>query len=128
MIELIVVIVIVGILAAVAAPKFTGSSDFETRAAASELIVRLRFAQQLSMNNTQRTTSASISSNQLTIAQDGTTLSGYPFDFASAYSVTLSDASFTFNSSGSTTASTITITPNPAVRVCVENTGFAWQC
>ena len=45
LLELVVVIVIIGILAAVATARFGSSNSFEGRAAAAELVNRLRFAQ-----------------------------------------------------------------------------------
>lgn len=54
MVELILVMVLVSILAAYAAPRFT-TSDFSVGAARRELIAAVRHAQALSMHNTGAT-------------------------------------------------------------------------
>ncbi|WP_164503479.1 pilus assembly FimT family protein [Pleionea sediminis] len=126
--ELVIVIIIVGILAAVVAPRFGSDQSFESRAAGAELVNRLRFAQQLALSNTSRTVSVAISATSLNIQQDGTSLSGYPFDFSNSYDVEFSASNLVYNSLGETTSTTISITPSAGLSVCVETSGFAWLC
>ena len=128
LLELVVVIVIIGILAAVATARFGSSNSFEGRAAAAELVNRLRFAQQLAMNNTSRTIVATVTATSLDIEADGSSLSGYPFDFSSEYDVSFSTASFTYTTLGETTATTLTVTPSSGVNVCVSSAGYARLC
>jgi prepilin-type N-terminal cleavage/methylation domain-containing protein len=128
LLELIVTILIIGILSAVVSARFSGNDSFESRAAAGELILRLKYAQQLAMNNTSRVITVSLAASQLTIAQDGVVLSDYPFNFNGPYDVTFSDANFTYDSLGNTTASTISLTPSNGVTVCVESSGYARLC
>ncbi len=128
LLELIVVIVVIGILVAIAIPRLGSNQSFESRAAAAELADRLTFAQQLAMNNTSKTTTASISGTSLDIQQDGTSLSGYPFDFSSEYNVSFSNVNLTYNSLGETTSATVTVTPSAGVDVCIEDSGYAWLC
>jgi MSHA pilin protein MshC len=49
MVELILVIVVAGILAAVAVPRFVGRSGFDTRGFADQLAATVRFAQKLAV-------------------------------------------------------------------------------
>lgn len=129
LVELVIALIVIGILAAVAAPKFFNSNSAKGRSAAAELVVRLKFAQQLAMNNTSRTTSAVVTATQIDILQDSTSISGYPYDFSNDYSnVTFSNANLTFNSMGETSSATITVTPSSGVNVCVEASGYAWLC
>jgi MSHA pilin protein MshC len=128
LLELVVVLVVIGILAAVAVPRFSSSGDFDSRAAAAELVTHLQFAQQLAMNNTRNTIIAVITSNSIDIRSNGVSIGGYPVDIATPYSVSLSPASFSYNSLGETTAATITLTPGAGVNVCVESSGYAWLC
>lgn len=126
LVELLVVITVIGILIAVAAPRFTNDDTIEARALASQIIGELRFAQQLAMNNTEKLASVTINSNQLSVAQDGSALNNYPKSLGNA--VTVSDIVLTYNSLGSTTAGQIDFSPNPGFSVCVESTGYARLC
>jgi len=126
LVELLVVITVIGILIAVAAPRFTNDDTIEARALASQIIGELRFAQQLAMNNTEKLASVTINSNQLSVAQDGSALNNYPKSLGNA--VTVSDIALTYNSLGSTTAGQIDFSPNPGFAVCVESTGYARLC
>lgn len=50
LIELLLVLIILAILAATAVPRLLGPSSFAARATADELVVSVRYAQQLAMN------------------------------------------------------------------------------
>ncbi len=128
LLELIVVMVVVGILAAVAIPRFTSSSDFDSRAASAELVNHLQFAQQLAMNHTRNTITVSITATQIDIQSNGASVGNYPVDFAGLYDVSFSNANLTYDSLGETTATTITVTPASGVSICIENSGYAWLC
>jgi prepilin-type N-terminal cleavage/methylation domain-containing protein len=128
LLELVVVLVVIGILAAVALPRFLSRSDVDSRAAAAELVNHLQFAQQLAMNNTRNTIGVVISTSSIDIQSNGVSIRGYPVDIATPYSVTLSPVSLTYTSMGETTATTINVTPSSGVSVCVENSGYAWLC
>lgn len=51
LIELVMVIIILGILSAVAIPKFFNTSDFESRFAVDDLIIAMRYAQKSAVNS-----------------------------------------------------------------------------
>ncbi|NVJ51318.1 MAG: prepilin-type N-terminal cleavage/methylation domain-containing protein [Gammaproteobacteria bacterium] len=126
LLELIVVILIIGILTAAAIPRFSSDIQTNARSAAAIVVNELRFAQQLAMNNTERTSALTLNSNQITISQDGTSLNAYPITLDQ--SVTFDDVVVTFDSNGNAPATTISITPDPGFSVCVVNTGFAYLC
>ena len=142
LVELIVVIIITSILAAVAIPHFSSKGDFSSRAAASELITHLRFTQQLAMHNTSRCYRAIISDHSVSVEKSNTNSclspavfspisspqgDSYPYQIDSA--VTFAPATtLTFNSYGETSAATISLTPLIGESVCVETTGFARLC
>ena len=66
MVELILVIVVAGILAAVAVPRFVGRSSFDTRGFADQLAATVRFAQKLAVAQ-RRNVYVQMSANNATL-------------------------------------------------------------
>ncbi|MCO7226305.1 prepilin-type N-terminal cleavage/methylation domain-containing protein [Pleionea sp. CnH1-48] len=132
--ELLIVIVIIGILSIVVAPRFSSSSEFSGRAAASELVSHLRYAQQLAMNNTAKSVRVIIGSQSVSIEQNLSPIlspqgDSYPHSFADQGVTFSPTATLTFNSSGEVSAATtIAVTPSAGQQVCIESTGYAWLC
>ncbi len=87
LVELIAVITIIGLLAAVAGPKFIGSATFETRGAQGTLLAALRYAQKtavaqrrvvyLNLNTTTRTLCLGYTTNCSSAMIDPSTQAAY---------------------------------------------------
>jgi len=69
MVELILVIVVAGILAAVAVPRFVGRSSFDTRGFADQLAATVRFAQKLAVAQ-RRNVYVQLTANDATLCFD----------------------------------------------------------
>ena len=69
MVELILVIVVAGILAAVAVPRFVGRSSFDTRGFADQLAATVRFAQKLAVAQ-RRNVYVQLTANDATLCYD----------------------------------------------------------
>ncbi len=130
--ELVVVIMVIGILVAVVAPRFGSSDSFDSRAAAAELVSHLKFAQQLAMNNTSRSYRAVVSATQVDVQFDSgagySSIANYPVDFTQNYAAIFSAATFNYDSMGNSNSATISVSPSSGVSVCVEGSGYAWLC
>jgi len=68
LVELVVIIMLVGFIAAVAAPRFFGKSAFEERGVYDEVIAAARYAQKLAITN-RCTVRLTLNSNGFTIRQ-----------------------------------------------------------
>ncbi|MBW6496025.1 MAG: type II secretion system GspH family protein [Burkholderiaceae bacterium] len=69
MVELILVMVIAGILAAVAVPRMIGRSSFDTRGFADQLAATVRFAQKLAVSQ-RRDVSVHLTASEATLCYD----------------------------------------------------------
>ncbi|KVW93443.1 pilus assembly FimT family protein [Thiobacillus denitrificans] len=69
MVELILVMVIAGILAAVAVPRLIGRTSFDTRGFADQLAATVRFAQKLAVSQ-RRDVSVHLTANDATLCYD----------------------------------------------------------
>ena len=69
MVELILVMVIAGILAAVAVPRMIGRTSFDTRGFADQLAATVRFAQKLAVSQ-RRDVSVHLTANDATLCYD----------------------------------------------------------
>lgn len=130
-VELVVVLVLTGILAAFVIPRFVGTGTYSTRAAQDRLIATARYAQQLAMNKGPgNTVQLVLSSPHFRIDVNGTpvvlpmgsiqgTLSG----------VTTNDLTVTYTPLGGTSPATITVMGTEGSRrICIEATGYAHAC
>ena len=71
LVELILVMVIAGILAAVAVPRLVGRTGFDTRGFADQLAATVRFAQKLAISQ-RREVFVQLSTNQATLCYSAT--------------------------------------------------------
>lgn len=125
-VELVVVIVLLGILAAYAAPRFTGRGGYSELTVQQDLKQSIRFAQQLAMSRTDRTITLVTNANFITVLDNGNPVQGYPKNLPD--DVPLADLTLTFTRFGSVDYNgTITVKNNR--NVCVTGaTGYARDC
>lgn len=143
MIELIVVIVLLGIVAAIALPRWRGGNGFEERGVRDQIVAALRYAQKSAIA-TRRTVCVTFSSSPSLVSfaissaypaancTGGTTLAGpdgAALSVTASSSITFasSTASFTFDAAGrASAAATVTVTGLPAGQaITVESeTGY----
>lgn len=142
MVELITIMVIVGILAAVAVPRFFDRNTFDSRGFYDQVISTLRYAQKSAVAQ-HRFVCVVIAGNVVTLTYDPTPISaahstaacsmplpsltgqGSYTVFAPTTDVTVSDASFNFDALGKPSATqSITVSGN-AIAITVEaETGY----
>lgn len=144
-VELIAVITIVGILAAVGAPRFIGSDAFEARGAYGTLVSALRLAQNTAI--AQRSlvyTKLNTSTRVITLCYDAACITGvidpatkaaYSKTLPSSVTLTASSSPIIFNGLGQETSNTtVTITlqnnvvaTEPARTITIEpQTGYVY--
>lgn len=131
-VELITVIVLVGILAAVAAPRFFDRGIFDSRGFHDQAIAALRYAQKSAIAQ-HRFVCVAITANNITLTQGATNACGSPLadpSGAASYSisapsdVTIGAASFSFDSLGTPSAAQ-SIAVSGAATITVEReTGY----
>lgn len=131
LLELIVVIAILAILAAIVFAKPSASTAYKQSSTLEQLISSGRLTQQLSMNDSDRTFSLQITANQINILADGSSFSAattnYPITIPDG--ITLSpNVVINFDQLGSTTATTITISGEQNLQVCFEASGLIRAC
>ncbi len=131
--ELIVVLIILGVLAASVLPRWPKSSDVAARAGRDDLLATLRYGQQLAMSDATRTFRVETSATSFSLTVDGTALAqpdgrgNYPQPLPDG--ATLAPAiTLTYNGLGETTATVFTITAGDSWQVCVEASGYAHAC
>ena len=114
MVELITVMIIVGIMAAVAAPKFFDNTAYQNRGAADQVKAALRFAQKAAI--AERLQSVSVTIAALSSSSNcNLVISGYSVTCNISNSVTVSPAlpqTYYFNSKGEPVSSTGTVYPS----------------
>lgn len=105
LVELIMTMVIVGILAVYAAPRFLGSSVFQSRGFSDQVQASLRYAQKVAIAQ-HRFVCVNIASNSLTLSLGatntcGTNLQslsgGTSYTITAPSGITVANASFTFD-------------------------------
>ncbi len=96
--ELVVVLVLLGVLAAYIAPRFSGRDGFSELTVQQDLIQSIRFAQQLAMSRTDRAISLVTTANRIDVRDNGTSVNGYPKTIPP--DVTLSNANLVFDRLG----------------------------
>lgn len=141
-VELITVIVIIGILTSISAPKFIGNDAFAARGAHATLLSSLRLAQKTALaqrktvyaniNTTARTVCLGYDASCTTAVIDPATNAGYSKTLPSSVNLTTTLASIAFTSSGKESANnivTLTVQNNvvsePARSITIErDTGY----
>ncbi len=130
-VELVVVLVLTGILAAFVIPRFVGTGSFAERAAQDRLIAAARYAQQVAMNKGPGSTvQLVLNSPHFRIDVDGAALALPMGGTQGTLSgVTTNNVTVTYTPLGGTSAATITISGTEGSRrVCIEATGYAHGC
>lgn len=137
MVELVMVLVIVGILGAVVAPKFFDSNAFQARGFADQVQASLRYAQKVAIAQ-HRFVCVTIAANSLSLAAGTTAACGTPltspsssgnYVFNAPAGVAVTAASFNFNALGRPSAGvTVTVSGDVARNIIVEpETGYVHQ-
>lgn len=139
--ELITVMVIVGVLAAVAVPRFFDRNTFDSQAFHDQVISTLRYAQKEAIAQ-RRFVCVAIAGNAVTLTYDATPPSAahtaascpgnpltnpatgvVPYTVSSSVGVTVSAATFSFDALGRSSAQSITVSGNAPITVEAE-TGY----
>lgn len=136
MIELVMVVVIVGVLAVYAVPRFSGSSAFQSRGFADQVQASLRYAQKIAIAQ-HRFTCVAIAGNSLSLSVGTTAACGTPLTSLSgsgSYTinapsgVTVANAAFNFDALGKPSAAQSIAVSGYASPVIVEaETGYVHQ-
>lgn len=130
LLELIVVVVVLAILSSYVASRFSNSSSYKVDTVAEQIVAAGQLAQQLSMNDSQRSFALSIQSNQINLLADGATFMGtneFPIVFDSSISISPS-TTISFDGLGQTTAASLNITDGQTVSVCFIASGLIRRC
>lgn len=135
LLEVVVVLVIVGVLAAVLAPRFIGTSGFTGQTTADKLLMAARYAEALAQNQGV-TTSLTVSAGAFSVTQNGVavadpTLQSARFVVPLSPGVTitpLTTVSFTRPGVPSRTPTFAVTSKGPAVQVWVTGTGYIYEC
>jgi len=131
LVELVVVLVLTGILAAFVIPRFLGSGGYAARAAQDRLVAAARYAQEVAMNKGPGSTvQLVLDGTGFRIDVDGNPIAlpmgGTHGTFPRA---TTGAATLTYDALGGTGATTITVQDSEETRhVCIEATGYAHGC
>ncbi|MEW5791784.1 MAG: GspH/FimT family pseudopilin [Pseudomonadota bacterium] len=137
LVELIVIIAVLGILAAFTVPRLLGSGSFAERSAQDALISTARYAQQIAMTRgAGSTVQLVVTSSQYGITIDGNPAlqpgSGSPYPLSFPDGVGATPAAIRFLSIGDAqlpAATRITLTGTEEQKsVCIERTGYAHAC
>lgn len=128
MVELVMTIVILGIISAVAIPKFFDNSVFQSRGFADQVKATVRYAQKAAIAQ-HRFICVAVAANAVTLTQ-GTTaacggaLAGYT-PVTAPNGITVSNANFSFDTLGKPSASqSITVSGNAAALRVEAETGY----
>lgn len=132
--ELIVVISLLGILAAFTIPRFFAADSFSASTAQNELISTARYAQQLGMNQT-RSVRLVISSNDYGVQINSAWIASpsgeiYPRSFPRGVTATARTVAYNrLGDTGLAAVTTATLSGGGESRqVCIEPTGYAHAC
>lgn len=131
LVELVVVLILIGILAAYAAPRFTGRGGFSELTVQQNLKQSIRFAQQLAMSRTSDTIKLTTSSTSIDILDNSISIHANNPDYPKTLpsDVPLGNFTLTFDRFGSAGAATTTIPVKGTFNVCVQGTtGYAQNC
>lgn len=129
LLELVLTLIVIGILAAVAVPRFAAPTDLVLRTARDDVLLALRDAQQKAMADGRVIRFVSTASS-FSITADGVPLllpqgnGSYPSTLPTG--VSLSPATtLLFDRLGNTTATTFTLTGDGSLNILVCSTGYA---
>lgn len=128
MVELVMTIVILGIISAVAIPKFFDNSVFQSRGFADQVKATVRYAQKAAIAQ-HRFVCVAVAANAVTLTQGtsaicGGILAGYT-PIAAPGGITVSNANFSFDTLGKPSAAqSLTVSGNAAALVVEAETGY----
>ena len=130
LIELVITLLILGILSSYVLSKFTSTAGYKENTVVDQVISSARLAQQLSMNDSERTFSLIIQTNQIDLQVDGVSLSvgntNYPI--AIDNSVALSPASvINFDQLGTTNFLVLSVNAETTQQIIFETSGYIHQ-
>ena len=120
LIELVLVIILIGVLAVTAAPRFFTASGYDQVAARDQLIQLLRQAQLQTMNN----------SAECQIVHFGNNQSWIPSTTAQCSVLANSEQLLSFDVWGrpATSVTSVTLTGETTMKVCIEAEGYIHAC
>lgn len=120
LIELVLVIILIGVLAVTAAPRFFTDSGYDQVAARDQLIQLLRQAQLQTMNN----------SAECQVVHFGNNQSWIPASTAQCSVLTNSEQLLSFDVWGrpATLVTSVTLTGETTMKVCIEAEGYIHAC
>jgi len=131
LIELVITLLIIGIVAIYVQSKFSSTNSYKANTVIAQIISSARLTQQLTMNDSARSFSLIIQSNQIDLQDGGGSLSvgstNYPISVESG--VTLSPVTtITFDQFGETTSFVLNISASTTQQICFEPSGYIHQC
>lgn len=120
LIELVLVIILIGVLAVTATPRFFTASGYEQIAARDQLIQLLRQAQLQTMNN----------SAECQVVHFGNSQSWIPVNTAECSVLTGGEQLLSFDVWGrpATSVTSVTLTGETTMKVCIEAEGYIHAC
>jgi len=138
LLEIVVVLILVGIMAAVIAPRFIGTSGFTVQTTADRLLMAARYANTLAQNQGV-TTTLTVGATTFQVTQNGAPVTNPSLQSASFVipipaSVTITpQASVSFSRDESTASVTTPVTftvagAGPSVLVYVTGAAYAYEC
>ena len=134
LLEIVVVLVLVGILAAVLAPRLIDTSGFTGQTTADQLLAAARYAEALAQNQGVATT-LNVTGTAFSVTQNGApvanpTLQSASFVVPLPAGVTVTPQAVTFTRPGvPNTAAVFDVAgAGPTVRVFVTGTGYTYEC
>ncbi len=120
LVELVLVIILIGVLAVTAAPRFFTASGYDQVAARDQLIQLLRQAQLQTMNN----------SAECQVVHFGNNQSWIPTNTAQCSVLTSGEQLLSFDVWGrpATSVTNVTLTGETTMNVCIEAEGYIHAC
>lgn len=131
LVELVVVMVLVGILAAYIVPRLTLRSGFDERTLQEELVSTARYAQQLAMmRGTANGVAFIVGATDYSIEVNGVPIThpnSQPFPVNYPNGITTAAVTFTYTALGAAAPGpqTITLGGLGGLQLCIEDTGYA---